>query len=374
MANPNNALIGHASPHTIKKFELVEAYITTWAQKLLQNPSCKSIVFIDCMCNSGQYYDDNENIVYGTPIRIAKILRDAAGQYPAKKVYVYLNDLSAEKIDLLRQALPKESRNFKYSITSQDANDLLKRIGPKLHLQNQLHYFLFYDPFDASIDWDALTPFFRSWGEILINHMVNDSIRAITQVKRETTKKKYEGTYRTSFERLLPYGSEREAYERRVEEIILTLRGNYRREYYVASFPFFNSRNSLVYDLIHCTSNEKGFKLFKSTAWKTFGGKSSLKDTHGSENQLVLDFNGGGKITTQVDKTCYNVMDIVDFIHKQYQGRQDVPFSEVWALLDKHPVFPADGYRSEIKAGLRDYYGDKISRSTITFIDGGARA
>lgn len=370
MANSNNSLVSHASPHTIKKFELVEAYITTWAQKLLQNPSCKSIVFIDCMCNSGQYYDDDGNTVYGTPIRVAKILRDAAGQYPAKKVYVYLNDLSQEKIALLEQALPKESQNFKYRITTKDANVLLKEIGPKLPLQSQLHYFLFYDPYDASIDWDALTPFFRSWGEILINHMVNDSIRAVAQVKKEETKKKYEGTYRTSFENLLPYGSEREAYEKRVEEIISAIRQEQRREYFVASFPFFNSRNSLVYDLIHCTGNIVGFKLFKTTAWKIFGGKSSLKDTHGSENQLVLDFSGDGAITARVDKTCYNIMDIVDYIHRQYCGKSGVPFSEIWALLDRHPVFPSDGYRKEIRAGLHEYYGDKVSRNTITFTGG----
>lgn len=372
MASPNNnALISHASPHTIKKFELIEAYIKTWVQKLLQNQSCRSIVFIDCMCNSGLYYSDDENIVWGTPIRISKILREAAGQYPSKKIYVYLNDFSQEKVDLLKENLPKECRNFKYCITCRDANDMLREIGLKLPGQKQLHFFLFYDPYDASINWDVLTPFFRSWGEILINHVVNDSVRAITQVKKQETKEKYEGTYRTSFENLLPYGSKREAYEKRIEEIIATLKGHRRREYYVATFPFFNSRNSLVYDLIHCTGSEAGFKLFKATAWKTFGGKSSLKDTHGTENQLVLDFDGDGDITTHVDKTCYNIMDIVHYVHRRYQGKSDIPFADIWALLDHHPIFPSDGYRNEIKAGLKEYYRDKISRSTITFASSG---
>lgn len=183
MSTKNNPLVGEAHPHTIKKFELVTAYIETWAQKLLQNNACQGIIFIDCMCNSGVYVNDLGDEVFGTPIRVAKKLRDVAGQYPNKKIYVYLNDNSPEKIELLKQNLPAEKRNFKYSITVGDGNDLLKKIGPKLSKTSNLHFFLFYDPFEAAIDWEALAPFFRSWGEVLINHMLYDSVRAIKQVK-----------------------------------------------------------------------------------------------------------------------------------------------------------------------------------------------
>jgi three-Cys-motif partner protein len=93
MASSNNKqLISIAKPHTIKKFELIESYIETWVQKLLNNPKCKRIVFIDCMCNSGLYYDENGEIVKGTPIRVANVLRSVAGQYPHKQVFIYFND------------------------------------------------------------------------------------------------------------------------------------------------------------------------------------------------------------------------------------------------------------------------------------------
>ena len=42
-------LIDVAHPHTIRKFELIEEYIKSWAQKLMLNDRCNSIVFIDCM-------------------------------------------------------------------------------------------------------------------------------------------------------------------------------------------------------------------------------------------------------------------------------------------------------------------------------------
>lgn len=76
----NNELISRASLHTQKKFELIEKYIMPWAQKLMNNVSCKGLVFIDCMCNSGLYRDENGATIEGAPLRVAHILRDVAGQ------------------------------------------------------------------------------------------------------------------------------------------------------------------------------------------------------------------------------------------------------------------------------------------------------
>ena len=291
-----------------------------------------------------------------------------AGQYPNKKVFVYLNDNSEEKIVELKKHLPNESPNFRYSITSKDGNVLLKEIGGKLSKSKRLHFFLLYDPYDASIDWTALAPFFRSWGEVLINHMVNDSIRAIRQVKTPKAMQKYEETYLSAFEDLLPCGSDRTAYEKRVEQIIASLQSGTGRKYYIASFPFFNSRNSLLYDLVHCTCHEAGFKLYKTTAWKTFGGKSSIKNTHGDENQFMIDFNDQ-RVKTQCDERCYYVKDMVDYLQNKFAGKKDIPLTAIWADLDAHPVFPSDGYRAEIKKALKNDYGAKISRSTISFTD-----
>lgn len=368
MASGNNdKLISTVKPHTIKKFELIERYIETWAQKVLQNQWCEGIVFIDCMCNSGVYMTPDGETVYGTPVRVAKILRDTAGQYPQKKIYVYLNDNNSEKIKLLNQHLPKESLNFHYSITCMDANERLKQIGPNLAQKRQFHFFLLYDPYDASIDWTAIAPFLRNWGEVLINHMVSDSVRAVKQAKRQEVIKKYEETYLSDFEGLVPNGSDRGAYEHRIAEIISMLKGTPDRRYFVAAFPIFNSRNSLIYDLVHCTSNIAGFRLYKKTAWKTFGDKSSTKNTHGSENLIFLDLDGSGTFKSNTDERCYYVKDIADYLQDHFSGRLDVPFEALWNVLDEHPIFPSDGYRNAIKNELKTRYNVKISRNKISF-------
>ncbi|NBH74083.1 three-Cys-motif partner protein TcmP [Clostridiaceae bacterium] len=362
MASSNNSkIVSKASPHTIMKFKLVEEYIKAWAQKLMLNSSCYGLVFIDCMCNSGVYTYNGET-VEGTPIRVAKALLDVAHTYPQKQIQIYLNDNSQEKVDELKKHLPADEGNFKIIVAAKDRDELLEEIGPQLHGRQHLHYFLFYDPYDASINWPVLIPFLRNWGEVMINHMVSDTIRAITQVRREATKEKYANTYLTDFEKLIPFGSEKKAYEERVEKIIQVLKGQ--RRYFVGAFPFYNTQNSQLYSLIHCTSNIEGFKLYKQVAWKTFGGKSSTKDTHGDQLQLTFDFNNDGFFAPATDESCFFVTDIAKYLQRSFAGQSNVPLDSLWQLLDYHPIFPSEGFRKEIRAELKNTYGATFSQIT----------
>ena len=96
-------------------------------------------------------------------------------------------------------------------------------------------------------------------------------------------------------------------------------------------------------------------KLFKKVAWKTFGDKSSLKNTHGEEKQLTLDFDGNGLCSTTTDDECYYVKDIAKDIFEQFGSRGSVKLSEIYHYLDEHPVFPSEGYKNEIKRELNLY-------------------
>lgn len=357
--------IDTACPHTIKKFELIEEYVKSWAQKLLNFKECNGIVFIDCMCNSGIYKDINGNTVYGTPIRISKLLSQTMQAYPQKQALLYFNDLSTDKVAALKTHLPPDTQNFHIYTSSIDGNELLRRFQAKPQLK--FNYLLVYDPYTASIVWDALMPFLNIWGEVIINHMVSDTIRGVSQAKKPTAIEKYEKTYKANIDELIRFGSDRNAFEQKIREIILAQQINSNRKYHVSSFPFFNNKNVLVYNLIHCSGNIEGFKLFKKTAWKTFGGKSSLKNTHGSENQLMFDLTGSGELTTQTDEYCYHVKDIAKYLHDKFKGRKNVPFDEVYGVLETHPIFPSDGFRAEIKQELKSIYNVTISQKTMTF-------
>lgn len=360
-----NPTVNVAHPHTIKKFELIEEYAKAWAQKLLNFSKCNGIVFIDCMCNSGVYQDDDDKEVVGTPIRVANYLSKIMADYPDKQAWCYFNDLSAEKIDILKNRLPANTDNFRISTNSVDGNSLLKAIN--IPRAMQVHHLLVYDPFEATLDWEALMPFVIKWGDVIINHMVSDSIRAVSQVRRPPAVAKYEQTYLSGIKELATFGSYRKAYEKRVQEIMVALRSSSKRRYYIASFPFFNTKNSVVYNLVFGSSHIEGFKLFKKIVWKTFGGKSSAKKTRGFEKQLVLDFAGGGLPITPTDESCYNVRDIANYLHSQFKGKSNVPLKNLWDVLAEHPVFPSEGYAKEIKKSLKNDFGCKILKSSITF-------
>lgn len=209
----------------------------------------------------------------------------------------------------------------------------------------------------------------------MINHMVSDPVRAITQVKKNDTKKKYESTYLADFGELVPFGSNKDAYQERVEHIINVLKG--KRRYYVSAFPFYNTQNSQMYNLIHCTSNPVGFQLYKTKAWKTFNDHSSTKMVK-ETGQLELDMFLGG-VKTHTDENCYDVDDIVYYMQKTFAGKK-LFVDDIWAALDVHPIFPSDGYRNDIKRGLKNTYGAKESkefdprmgknRNVITFTKG----
>lgn len=357
MSGRRKTVISEAHPHTIKKFELIEEYIKSWAQKLMLTDSCNGLIFIDCMCNCGVYTNDAGEMIKGTAVRVSEVLLKVARIYPNKAVHIYLNDKDKKRVDELEKHLPQNERNFEIVTSRLDAHELLRTIGPQLYQTGHLHYFLLYDPYDANIDWEALLPFFRNWGEVMINHMVSDPVRAITSAKKTTTKEKYENTYLEDFEKLVPFGSNKSAYEARVEEIIKSLKGA--RRYYVSAFPFYNTQNSLMYNLIHCTSNKEGFKLYKKSAWKVFGAQSSTKN---SPESGQLSFGFDGFITPETDESCFHVSDIARYLQQSFKGRKQVPLDEMWGLLDDHPIFPSEGYRNEIKRNLAERYNARIEQ------------
>ena len=90
MSSKKKSVISKASPHTIKKFELIEEYIKSWAEKLLLTDSCNGLIFIDCMCNSGVYINDAGQVVKGTAVRVSEVLWKVARTYTDNNIHIYL--------------------------------------------------------------------------------------------------------------------------------------------------------------------------------------------------------------------------------------------------------------------------------------------
>ena len=307
------------------------------------------------MSNSGYYYDTDGNIVEGTAIRVAKELNSLAENYPDKTVNVVFNDISQEKINYLSKKIEDLSlSNISIVYYSMDCAELLNRLNlSKIRNRNLL---LVYDPFQARIHWNALKKYLNFWGEVIINHMVSDTARgAKTAVKPEKIAK-YESTYQMPIAEIIKICDDREKLDNTVQCIINDLVKDNPREHYLASFPFYNRNNGLVYNLLHSTSNVEGFKLFKKTAWNVFGDKSSGKNTHGQENQRAIDLDSGSLIASNTDYKCLTISDIAKYVFYEFSNKGKVEINEVYQDLDMHPIFPSEGYKDKIKMELKEYY------------------
>lgn len=372
----NNEIITEAKPHTIKKFELIERYVDEWARKILGydgkdgREGSKGIIYIDCMSNSGVYRDENGNQIEGTALRVAKRLNDIVTNYPGKSAILIFNDISEQRIEYLKTVIEKANlTNIQVVYRSEDCNSFLRGLDLDSY-KRQFNTLLLYDPYKAAIAWDAVTPFLNTWGEVIINHMVFDTSRGASQAKKKDVIVRYTETYQEDIGTIIKMGKDKHQLNDAIIAIINKRRTGSPQRKYIASFPFFTRTNGLVYNLIHCCSNIEGIKLFKRVAWKTFGDKSSLKNTHGDEMQLQFNLTGEGFFDSPTDEDCYFVKDIAKYIYDKYKSNNPLYLTTIYADLDEHPIFPSDGYKNEIKDELRRTYGAKFHRNgTVTFAD-----
>lgn len=355
--------------HTIDKFKLVSKYATGWARKILGYDKSGGLIFIDCMCNCGVYYDKDMNIIEGTAVRVAREINNINMQYQ-KSAILYFNDKDENKINHLKGKI--ESLNLQFITVHYfniDANDLLTYIKENHLIEHNT--LLFYDPYQANIDWDALEPYFNCWGEVIINHMASDVIRGSKSVRKPYKIAKYEKTYQSSIDEIIEISNSsnnRDEFEKMVNSIIESRIYKKDRKYYVASFPFYIKTNQYIYSLIFFSGNVNGIKLFKKTAWDLFGGQSSKKNTNAKdlEGQMSFDMDNGN-IKKDVRPGIYTVYDIAKHVYERYHNRRQVTWREIYDYLDEHPIFPCDGYKQEIKRELNDSFKTINKREVIIF-------
>lgn len=350
------------SAHTISKFKLISSYTYEWAEKLMNYKNCEGIIFIDCMCNCGEYIDKSTGeIIKGTGLRVIDNLIKVAYQQKYKIIEVYFNDICEEKVKHLKKRIEsnKLPKNLIVHYSVMDASEFLLGFNRnKLKNKNTL---LIYDPYKAKIDWEALNPFVNIWGEVIINHMVSDVIRGKSQAKKEEVKERYSKTYKMDFDKLLQVDN-KEDYEKIIEENIISCIRK-KSDPYISAIPFYISTNVLMYNLIHLSFNKKGFILFKKNAWKVANGHSAIKAKN-MEDGMQLSFDIGESV--QGKNFNYDLNDVAYYIKRKYEGRKEVFLNEVYEDLDNHPIFPSEGYKNEIK-GLLKIKGCKLDRKKIYF-------
>ena len=104
--------------------------------------------------------------------------------YPDKKAILIFNDLESARVDHLKSEIENlQLTHVEVYYQRQDCNTFLRELDLDSY-KNKYHTLLLYDPYNASIDWDAITPYLNRWGEVIINHMSSDTVRGISQAKK----------------------------------------------------------------------------------------------------------------------------------------------------------------------------------------------
>lgn len=193
---------------------------------------------------------------------------------------------------------------------------------------------LVYDPYNVSLNWETISPFLNRWGEVIINHMISDTKRGVAQAKKSAVIQRYQKSYqKNDIHEVIEMAKDKEQLRASIISIIQSSTHFKTNNQYIASFSFYTQTNGLLYDLIHCCTNIKGFVLMKKVAWKTFGDKSSLKNTHGNELQLQLDLNGDGVVDSPTDEDCYFINDIAKYIYNKYKHDNPLYLKTIYADL-----------------------------------------
>lgn len=78
---------------------------------------------------------------------------------------------------------------------------------------------------------------------------------------------------------------------------------------------------------------------------------------------MCLSLDGSDSIIdTVTDDSCFYVKDIAKYIVDKFGSLGSVELQTIYDDLDRHPIFPSDGFKNEIKEELKLSYGVKFPR------------
>lgn len=99
------ALFWTKKEQTTYKIKYVKHYVERWALIQAERSTINKINFVDCMCNAGIYKDGD----FCTALEVISAFNVLAEKpdYQAKEFVVYLNDISADRIETFKSIVSK---------------------------------------------------------------------------------------------------------------------------------------------------------------------------------------------------------------------------------------------------------------------------
>ncbi|MFS1026833.1 hypothetical protein ACFC9R_16285 [Enterococcus casseliflavus] len=363
---------------TTIKIDFIEEYAKAWYNKVLSykpkfGEPANGVVFIDCMSNSGVYQFNNSTYP-GTSQRIERIFTAQNGtRYSEKDFKIVVNDNCLKKINCQKctwEKLANKKPNVEKIDFHLDVENFLN--GECLKIleeakRNNWYIILFYDPFNILINWDSLKPYLNyPKTDIILTHFWgNDTIRAIGQVTDDERKAKYEKAYGVPYDILTQEFASKTQHEKTEylrKQLVSMINKVTPKKKFIGYGPIFNSKNSVLYDIVSISTSQVSKILFKNTLYKRYKEDVSkdpryqqldLFDTSNDITDYVEIRNSG---TSEKDY-FYSGKHYAKVIHSHFSGKY-ISKAEFDNFMKNHDYIPVD-CKTEVKFYLEQLYGIK---------------
>ena len=269
---------------TTKKIEYVTKYVEEWLRVGCLSSKVKVLNFVDGMSNAGIYRDGD----LGTATMVFSLFLDAAKSNPTKSFNLVFNDLDTERIAIFKAVCEElciqkceagAPPNLTLFYSQGDINDFISDLPQ--HDDVLVGYgnltLFFIDPYDArTVDGTLLHDYLADrYCELFFNWFSSDHIR---NPDADEIKKRFNGIN-------IPAG-------RDAADFIAQYLAGPQKSYF--SFPFRNSNNAEIYQIIFITPHKKGLEKIKEALWSTFSGKEYHRNSRTDYYQTsMLDFDEG---------------------------------------------------------------------------------
>lgn len=270
---------------TKHKIKYVKDYVNNWIYVMSSFCSCTSINFIDCMCNAGIYKD----CTLSTSMEVLKIFIANAEKYPTKEFNLFLNDISADRIKVIKELSEiineKRLKNINILYDNMDVNIYLSSMD---RYKEKFVYgscsILFVDPYNfGTVKINLLKEFSNKYySEIIFNYFSSDYRR---NIKNENAVSKIENI-KKSMDKIEGYNENMNDIE--VLELIQKHLKTTKIKYSFA-YQFRTSTNVPLYSIVYATPHIRGLEKLKDSLWNTFEGKEfyrNEKENYGCQLSL----------------------------------------------------------------------------------------
>lgn len=320
----DNNLLTQKKQQTDKKIEYIREYIRQWAIISAERKDINSINFIDCMCNAGVYKDGD----LGTPTEVLRMFIDLSDKYPNKTFRLFCNDISQEKIKILKKIIAffnrESKRNIEVSILNVDVNEYLDMLEENHSFNGKtiFHYVastvLFVDPFDfGTVEIPKVSAILKKYYcELIFNFFLSDYVRNIQHDKGRILK---------------CLGGEEITTK---DELISYMRRNLKVGHikYLFAYQFKTTNNVELYQIVFATPSLRGLEVLKEALWKVFNGAQFHRNK--VENNQITFYTDNNDKETRIRQYAAESKEL---LYDNFNG-QEVDYTEIEKFLIEHTM------------------------------------